>query len=144
MVAWIVLEWLVGDDALGDTDEGPAVLVLSPDDRVTSCTRAAEELLDELAGFTVLDWNDPDWVPTAIRAVAQLARDRLDGTRSASAWVRTRTGGWFAVHGAVLNGEEGVAVVIRRLPLTIVLDVLESIVDKAGLDAVEDGLGRLQ
>jgi DNA-binding CsgD family transcriptional regulator len=92
-------------------DDSPAVLVLSADNRVVSCTQAAGTLLDELKDMGA---PDPERLPMVVRAVAQRARGRSDSTSSVSARTQARGGAWLTIRGATLDGGLSVAVVIER------------------------------
>jgi DNA-binding CsgD family transcriptional regulator len=91
-------------------DDWPAVLVLSVDDRVVSCSELGERVLAELADVGP---PDPEKLPIVIRAVALRARRPQEPGRPASAGARTRSGQWLTIRGTVLDGGRSVALVIE-------------------------------
>jgi DNA-binding CsgD family transcriptional regulator len=92
-------------------DVSPAVVVLSADLRVISCTAAAEPLLADLEDP---DLRDPQRLPLSVRAVAVRASRPADSTGPAATRVRTRAGQWLTIRAAALDRGQRVAVVIER------------------------------
>jgi DNA-binding CsgD family transcriptional regulator len=88
--------------------DDPAVIVLSEDDRVVSCTDTALKLLAEMNGGV---WLGPDLLPIVVHAVA--CRARRPNGKSARARVRTLDGRWITVRGGTLDGNSRVAIVME-------------------------------
>jgi DNA-binding CsgD family transcriptional regulator len=102
-------------------DERPAVIVLTSDVRVVSCTEAAANLLPELR---CTGRSDPERLPLAVQALAlQVSRHPTAG-RSVSSRARTRTGQWVTIRGAPLDAEHRIVIVLERAPRTDVIAVI--------------------
>ncbi len=86
-----------------DPVHGPAVLVVDPQDAVTSASGPAEQRLDQLGGSV---WGA---LPIQLLAVVASARAFDAGIRNtpASTRVRARDGSWLVVHAAPLATPSG-------------------------------------
>jgi DNA-binding CsgD family transcriptional regulator len=111
-------------------DHRPAVVVLSRDLRVDSCTEEAEKLIPELRG---VDCADPERLPLSIRALALRLGSQPAGP-SVCSRARTRGGQWVTIRGATLDAERRIAIVIDRTPRA---DVVPLILAGHGLTARE-------
>jgi DNA-binding CsgD family transcriptional regulator len=112
-------------------DDSPAVIVLSADLRLVSCTAAAEGLLAELGDPVV---QDPEWLPLSVRAVALRASGPAGSQGPAMTRVRSGGGQWLTIRAAPLDAGRRVAVVIERTPRS---DVVSLVLAAHGLTARE-------
>jgi DNA-binding CsgD family transcriptional regulator len=112
-------------------DESPAVIVLSADLRMVSCTTAAEALLAELEDPV---FHDPERLPLSVRAVALRVVHPHDSPGRATTRVRTRNGQWLTIRAATLDCGQRVAVVVQRTPRS---DVMSLVLAAHGLTARE-------
>jgi DNA-binding CsgD family transcriptional regulator len=112
-------------------DDSPAVIVLSANLRVVSCTDAAEGLLAELVDPV---FRDPEGLPLCIRAVALRVVHPDDPTGRATTRVRTCGGQWLTIRAAALDGGQRVAVVMERTSRS---DVVSLVLAAHGLTARE-------
>jgi DNA-binding CsgD family transcriptional regulator len=115
----------------GPVDDRPAVLVLSADLRVVSCTEAAEKLLPELRGCGCVD---PEGLPCGVRGVALWVSRQPAGTGPVSSRARTHRGRWVTIRGAALEAERRIVIVFDRTART---DVVPLILAAHGLTARE-------
>jgi DNA-binding CsgD family transcriptional regulator len=122
---------LSGATESGPLDDRPAVLVLSADIHVVSCTDAAERLLAELR---VDGCHDPERLPLCVRALALRVSRHPAATGSVSSRARTRRGQWVTIRGAALEAEQRIIIVMDRTPRT---DVVPVILAAHGLTARE-------
>jgi DNA-binding CsgD family transcriptional regulator len=112
-------------------DDSPAVMVLSADLRVVSCTDAAQALLADLEDPV---FHDPERLPLCVRAVALRVVRPDDPTGRATTRVRTCRGQWLTIRAAALDGGQRVAVVIERTPRS---DLVSLVLAAHGLTARE-------
>jgi DNA-binding CsgD family transcriptional regulator len=98
-----------------DLPDTPGLVLLGPDNNVTTVTPVARRWLAALSDAP--DGTDND-VPYVVHAVAAQARLALGGApgRTAHARVRTRSGDWVVLYGAWLSEDpaDGMAVIIER------------------------------
>jgi DNA-binding CsgD family transcriptional regulator len=102
-------------------DERPAVIVLTSDVRVVSCTEAAEKLLLELKGIAR---PDPERLPLAVQAVALQVSGQPAASGGVSSRARTRSGQWVTIRGAPLDAEDRIVIVLERAPRNDVTAVI--------------------
>jgi DNA-binding CsgD family transcriptional regulator len=97
----------LGGPAPNALDESPAVLLLSAENRVISCSDVAQGLVGEIdvCGQSSL----------AIRAVAQCARHPLEWPRPAAVRALRRDGRWFTIRATALDGAKQVAIVMEPI-----------------------------
>jgi DNA-binding CsgD family transcriptional regulator len=112
-------------------DDSPAVILLSGDLRVVSCTDAAQALLADLEDPV---FHDPERLPLCVRAVALRVVHPDDPTGRATTRVRTCKGQWLTIRAAALDGAQRVAVVMERTPRS---DVVSLVLAAHGLTARE-------
>jgi DNA-binding CsgD family transcriptional regulator len=112
-------------------DDSPAVIVLSADLRVVSCTDAAQALLADLVDPV---FRDPEGLPLCIRAVALRVVHPDDRAERATTRVRTCRGQWLTIRAAALDAGQRVAVVLERTPRS---DVVSLVLAAHGLTARE-------
>ena len=117
-------------------DDRPAVVLLSRDLRVDSCTEGAEALISELRGVGCVD---PERLPLAIRVLALRVVSQRAGP-SMSFRARTRGGQWVTIRGATLDAERRIAIVIDRAARS---DVVPMILAGHGLTPRERKLAEL-
>ncbi|HEU0026929.1 MAG TPA: LuxR C-terminal-related transcriptional regulator [Ktedonobacterales bacterium] len=95
-----------------DLPDTPGLILLGPDNRVTTVTPVARRWLAALPDAAENE------MPYVVHAVAAQARRVLGGAldRPAHARVRTRSGDWVVLYGALLNEDpaSGMAVIIER------------------------------
>jgi DNA-binding CsgD family transcriptional regulator len=114
--------------------DSPAVIVLSSDDRVVSCTDTARELLAAMAGGVGLG---PDRLPIVVHVMAWYAR-RPNGA-PARARLRMHDGHWITVRAATLDGGERVALVMESSRPS---EVAALLLDAYGLTQRESQIAR--
>jgi DNA-binding CsgD family transcriptional regulator len=103
-------------------DDSPAVVVLSADFRVVSCTDTAAALLHALRDVGV---PDPEGLPTCVRVVALRASGREMPTLAPpSARARTRGGAWVTIRGAALDAGRRIAIVMEPTPTADVTSMM--------------------
>jgi DNA-binding CsgD family transcriptional regulator len=105
----------------GILDDSPAVLVLSADLRVVSCTDAAQALLLDLEDPVL---HDPEGLPLCVRSVGLRVVHPDDPTGRATTRVRSCKGQWLTIRAAALDGGGRVAVVIERTPRSDVVSLV--------------------
>jgi len=114
---------------------GPGVLLLSDSGRVLSATPEASEWLDDLAPELLM--SDVGHVRLPFHAHGFARRVRAaheDGEPQIRSRLRTRSGVWLLMHGAVLEGTEHVALIIEPAKSS---DVAPLIVEAYGLTSRE-------
>jgi DNA-binding CsgD family transcriptional regulator len=99
--------------------DGPAVIVLSSDDHVVSCTDTAQTLLDQIT----YGGSRRDGLPLVVKLVALQARKPNRPTVACSR-LRTRDGTWITVRGANLDHGRNVAIVMEPSRATEVVSLL--------------------
>jgi len=99
-----------------DGPDAPGLVVLSPAWEVESATPGAERWIDALPGG---DWAAGRLPPSLLAVAGRAARaadDRDDPRDPALTRVRTRAGGWAALHGMTLAGAAGRRVAVIAEP----------------------------
>jgi DNA-binding CsgD family transcriptional regulator len=114
--------------------ESPAVIVLSVEGEIVSCTDSARELLADMADERELG---AEQLPMVVYAAA--LRARQPNGRAARARVRMQDGRWITVRAALLDGEGRVAVVMEPSPPT---EVAALMLDAYGLTPRESQIAQ--
>ena len=105
---------LIGEAGEPEQPEAPGLVVLDEQFEIDSFTPGVDRWLRELPGGELA----PERLPHAVISVAGRALEAIDPARAreiAFARVLTRTGGWIALHGALLQAEprRRVAVIVE-------------------------------
>jgi DNA-binding CsgD family transcriptional regulator len=132
----IVLGAVMTDEAT----DGPGLLLLDGDTRITATTPAAERWLDELGRETTLG-GIPEVVRSVASAVAQLGEEAASKGVAPRARLRTRSGRWLVVHGSrVRERGENIAVIIEEAKPS---EIAPIVIEAYGLSEREAQITRL-
>jgi DNA-binding CsgD family transcriptional regulator len=123
-----------------EVTDGPGLLLLDQDARMSAATPAAERWLEELGRDTALG-GVPEVVRSVAAAAAQLEDEAAASGVAPRARLRSRSGRWLVVHGSrVRERDDEVAIIIEEAKPS---EIAPIVIDAYGLSEREAELTRL-